>query len=633
MSFEAEILNTLKKWKIEISFEDLSKFVKARTTEELKTLKDDLDRLKLEGKIKEETPYWYALLRDTKKDVTPTLDFSFKSDLDKEIRASDVDFIAMMEEFIQKLPIYFDNAQIWYVFDGKKWVQKDEVDILNAIHRATTWNNITNTSIKTQLITALKMVSRRNAPSIPAREEILTASGVYNILTKEVSEPSARYFFTNYVPHFIGTGECPTIEKLVQSWVSSDKVQQVYEIMAYMLYRGYPIQRIFCLLGSGSNGKGSFVRLVSKILGEENITSFSMRRLTIDKFQTAKLYNKLVGVSTEIDYALFEETSLIKALTGGDPIPIEFKNKMPFDFYNYSKIVISTNSLPATTDRTPGFYRRWLILDFPNRFDDGKDVIDDIPEAEYEALLGKLLGILPGLIERGKFTNEGNLEEKQRHYETKSNPIELFINQFCTKDINEFIPMYKFREKFVAFAVQNGYRRLSDREIWGLLDLMGLENTRQRIHFDDGEERQVRCIMGLDWKVTKQEEIKEVTLNEFCDGSDTCDVPSTRANNKSYNNTVPSMIDVTNVTSVTNNGNPPLTAPVPVATVSARQIRNGIRNIVSEFKQAHGGELATFEAILKCYEPENIPLIDKVIGEMLTAGELLEPRPGFLDVI
>jgi len=58
----------------------------------------------------------------------------------------------------------------------------------------------------------------------------------------------------------------------------------------------------------------------------------------------------------------------IKEVSWWDLVGFEYKNKNPFDEVNYAKILIATNNLPATADKTLGFYRRWIIIDFPNRF-------------------------------------------------------------------------------------------------------------------------------------------------------------------------------------------------------------------------------------------------------------------------
>ena len=61
-----------------------------------------------------------------------------------------------------------------------------------------------------------------------------------------------------------------------------------------------------------------------------------------------------------------------------------------------------------TTDKTDGYYRRAIVAEFRNKFEDmGKGVIDTIPEREYENYINKSIRVLSELLERGKFKDEG----------------------------------------------------------------------------------------------------------------------------------------------------------------------------------------------------------------------------------
>ena len=167
----------------------------------------------------------------------------------------------------------------------------------------------------------------------------------------------------------------------------------------------------------------------------------------------------------ETNFSELKRTSLLKKLTGGDLIGFEYKNKNPFEDHNYAKIVIATNTLPITTDKTLGFYRRWQIIDFPNRFSEQKDILADIPDEEYECLALKCISILKELLETHKFTGEGEIEERTKQYEDKSNPLGKFIKENLIFDINGDIFKWELREKFKAWLIEHGYRTWSDNEI------------------------------------------------------------------------------------------------------------------------------------------------------------------------
>ena len=182
-------------------------------------------------------------------------------------------------------------------------------------------------------------------------------------------------------------------------------------------------------------------------------------------------------------------------------IGFEYKNKNPFNDYNYAKIFIATNNLPATTDKTIGFYRRWCIIDFPNQFSEQKDILADIPEEEYQILAVKCLGILKGLLEKREFTNEGSIEQRAEKYEAKSNFLSEFIKLFTEEEINSQITSAEFSKKFNSWCKENRHREMSDTTIGVAMKKLGYE--QQKVYFNwlfDGKGGQIRCWIGLKWK-------------------------------------------------------------------------------------------------------------------------------------
>ena len=137
------------------------------------------------------------------------------------------------------------------------------------------------------------------------------------------------------------------------------------------------------MYGAGRNGKSQYAELICRFVGIGNTTATELEKVIDSRFEASKLYTKLVALIGETNFTAIKSSARIKALTGADWITGEFKNKDPFDFKNNAKITISTNNVPESLDKTEAFYSRCIIQEFKNRFDDGKPVIDLIPESEY----------------------------------------------------------------------------------------------------------------------------------------------------------------------------------------------------------------------------------------------------------
>jgi P4 family phage/plasmid primase-like protien len=392
------------------------------------------------------------------------------------------------QEFLKLQPIFYDKSDSWWLWDFKttNWNMVDEIDILNSINRYTN-ADIINSKSRTEILNSLKQQGRLNTPKKIEPTWIQFEDMIYDASGKlEPFKATPEYFAVNRIPHKLNKEILtPNIDLLFEQWVGKEYVQTLYEILSYCLLPDYPIHRLFCLIGSGSNGKGCFLRLVEKLVGFENICATELDTLINSRFEIVKLYKKLVCVMGETNFTEINKTSIIKKLTGQDTIGFEHKNKTPFDDKNYAKIIIATNNLPATTDKTDGFYRRWTIIDFPNSFNEEKDVIKEIPEEEYNALVSKCFLILIDLVKNRKFTNEGTIADRMKKYEDKSNPFDKFWKENVKEEPDGDISTKQFRERFDKWCEDNRFRKLSDLVLSKHMKDKNIERIQKRMVWVD----------------------------------------------------------------------------------------------------------------------------------------------------
>ena len=381
-------------------------------------------------------------------------------------------------------PFFYDESKIWWLWDKKDhmWNIIDEVDLFNALDSALESDLSLRTRHKTEVKEALRRVGRGRMPKPIKKTMIQFRGNIYDLETDEVIDATPDLFATNPIPHNIGlSDETPTIDRIFKEWVGEEYVPVLHEVLAYCMLPDYPLHRIFCLVGSGMNGKGKFLELVSRFIGEKNKTSTELDYLLNSRFEAAKLYKKLVCLMGETNFTELSKTSLLKRLSGGDTIGFEFKNKDPFDDYNYAKIIIATNSLPVTTDKTRGFYRRWLLVDFPNEFTEKKDILAEIPQEEFQSLAKKCIGILKNILKERIFTNEGSIEERMKRYEERSNPVAQFIKERCVQDPAYKEPLFKFYDELKVYLRQRGHRDLSKREVTRILRNDGIDIDKKHV--------------------------------------------------------------------------------------------------------------------------------------------------------
>ena len=407
----------------------------------------------------------------------------------------------LSKQILQIQPLHYDENKIWWFWnkDKFKWEITDETDILNFV-RVLSFANTVKSKEKVEILEALKQEARLNKPIESKSTWVQFKDKVVDIKTGEEFKAIPKYFITNPIPYPLHKEKyflTPKMDEIFEEWVGKDYVETLYEIIAYSLIPNYPIHRIFCFIGGGMNGKSCFLNLLKKFIGKDNCCSTELDTLLTSRFEVTRLHKKLVCIMGETNFNEINKTSILKKLSGGDLIGFEYKNKNPFQDNNYAKIMIATNNLPTTTDKTIGFYRRWLIIDFPNQFSEKKEILDDIPEEEYECLTIKCLNILKDLLVNKQFHNEGEVEDRMRRYEEKSDFFQSFIDEFVETDSEEFITKRDFYVKFTSWCRERNNRVLAENTVGKKMKEKGIEGIRKSVEFFDGL---IMIWEGIKWK-------------------------------------------------------------------------------------------------------------------------------------
>lgn len=388
-------------------------------------------------------------------------------------------FVSNVQQFYEQRPFFYDKQNMFWMWNDEehKYEMVDDTDLMIMLDDMLGFMGQTvNSKLKIQYMEAFKRVGRKHVPKKAPTKWIQFKDRAFSLESGNVYEVQPNYFFTNPIPWELGfSDETPVIDRLITEWVGEDNKQMAYEVIAYCCLSNYPIHMIICLVGCGRNGKSKFLGMISKFLGSDNICSTELDTLLNSRFESFKLYKKLACIMGETNFNVLNKTSLLKKLTGQDLIGFEYKNKKPFDDVNYAKILIGSNSLPVSEDTSEGFYRRWLIINFENIFNEGHDILDDIPITEYNNLAKKVTQILPELIKVGKFSKQGTIEERTERYIMASNPLSNFINKHCVKGYGKYMRYSELYMAYRKFLHDRKKRRVSYKEFNDVLALEGLE--------------------------------------------------------------------------------------------------------------------------------------------------------------
>jgi putative DNA primase/helicase len=284
------------------------------------------------------------------------------------------------------------------------------------------------------------------------------SNGVYNWQTGEFREHNPKDYSRIQLPIvYDPNATCPNIDKLIEKVAKPEDQQKCYEFFAYCLYRGYPIEKAFILLGPGDTGKTRFLDVVNEFLGTENCSAVPLHDLTADRFASSDLYGAMANVCGDLDQRTLDQVDILKQLTSNkDKIRAQEKGKPAFDFINFAKLIFGANRLPPTKDLSTGFGRRWEILLFLHVFTkeeyDAEFLKSLTSPGELSGLFNKVVKLLPDLIKRNEFTNQMSIEEATTTYNELSNVEESFFDKFVHEVPGHFETKAGLHEKYRTYC-------------------------------------------------------------------------------------------------------------------------------------------------------------------------------------
>jgi len=267
--------------------------------------------------------------------------------------------------------------------------------------------------------------------------------------------------FLNKIPvnYTIDAG-CPKIKEFISEIVPESDILLTQEMFGYCLYRDYSLDKAFLLIGEGSNGKSTLLNLLTKFLGKENVSSISLQDLDTNRFAIAELHGKLANIYADLPDLALNHTGKFKMLTGGDIISAERKFKGHFTFVNYAKLIFSCNKVPESRDDTTAFYRRWCIINFPNKFEGenrNPNILEEIStEEELSGLLNWALEGLHRLLKNKQFSNSITTEEIREQYIKQSNPVLAFVEDRLISDSQGEISKDELYRAFCDYCEEIG---------------------------------------------------------------------------------------------------------------------------------------------------------------------------------
>lgn len=198
---------------------------------------------------------------------------------------------------------------------------------------------------------------------------------------------------------------CENFDKFLKIILSPADIPMIWEVIAYLLIPGNPFQKAILLFGEGSNGKSSLINVIEALIGRHNTANLTLNQLS-RIFEPAELVGKQLNAVGDLDLQYLQDTENFKKITGGDPITAQRKNRDPFTFVNWAVPVFAANNMWQSKDLSEGYFRRWQIIEFPNKVNEKSFPFtrEDLTTAqELSGIFNKAMTYLPAVMKRRRF--------------------------------------------------------------------------------------------------------------------------------------------------------------------------------------------------------------------------------------
>lgn len=192
----------------------------------------------------------------------------------------------------------------------------------------------------------------------------------------------------------------PIIDWLRRTQYGDDARVQVLRawLRACLLGQGHELQRFLEVIGPGGRGKSTFANLCCAMVGNGNYASTTLNQLEQSRFEIASIKGKRLTLINDSE-RYGGSAQIFKALTGGDNLRFEEKNKNVGEPFVYTGMVmVCANEPIQTTDNTSGLTRRRLTLEFNRPLYDKNSEAKEMIKLDNGIVKGLWKHYLPGLV-------------------------------------------------------------------------------------------------------------------------------------------------------------------------------------------------------------------------------------------
>ncbi len=302
----------------------------------------------------------------------------------------------------------------------------------------------------------------------PRPELFATSNGVLNLVTGEFRLAKARDLLrrqANVV--FDADASCPLWLKFLHEVTkgNDDLTRFLQRAVGYTIFGHTKSQTFFVIEGSGGNGKGVFLRTITKLLGQY-ATELAPNLMTTAYCGNANsatpalvvLHGIRLGIVTELPNQRGFDTAFVKQFSGGDSITARGIYDGTITFKPQGKLWISTNDMPEIAAHDKAMWRRIVPIPFLANFSGKRrdDHLEDRLVTEFPGILNWALAGAADYAETGGLGSCSAVDVLKKRLRREADVIGGWLNDNCGKDEDSMLQSSVAYKSYAQYAKSLG---------------------------------------------------------------------------------------------------------------------------------------------------------------------------------
>jgi len=392
---------------------------------------------------------------------------------------------------------YVPAWDAWMLWDGKRWKKDEQLTTFTWARKVCrkVANKLNSPSLAAVSPYESVLKIARSDPSIVATHDqwnkdlslLNTPAGTVDLKTGELNQHNPNDYITKITKVAPGKTDCVKWKEHLNLVLSETKelVDYHQRLFGYCL-TGETSEQMFAFAwGEGLNGKSITFNTIMKAMGDyaqaAQMETFTATKNEQHPTGLARLQGARLVVVSENEQGKRLRESIIRTLTGQDPIVARFMRQDEFEYFPEFKLIMFGNHKPALSDVGINMKRRLHFLPYT------VTIPNDKVDRNFDKVLEQeIAGILQWMIEGAAQWHKDGLKapdavvEATDNYFTEQDWFQRFMDECLVSDKNAFTETKIIVKYQHIWAEANGEWKLRDRDLGDALEQRGIKHKKTK---------------------------------------------------------------------------------------------------------------------------------------------------------